>query len=858
MYVLALESVPTLWTDMASTWGHIQSAISRIQTRNPGLEFRTHWITRMSYGRDPYYTPHTNYGQGPTDPIGWAYYYPGTMSSKENLQYYVTHSFRSRIHVDDTLFMNPTSYSLADQFNHAMRYPDEIATYNSYLASNPSHEISYRMFIEDIISNPGNYENAIIMNSHGEMLPLPPVRNYSDPAKDPVGHQNARVVTHAESLFYKMPGPFTLRVYPYTMYPDTTSLTVLDTICVKVIGSVSLTDVEVVVGDSATKYEKRIADNIDEYQVTNWGDSLQVLLFKTPLTHSYNDSTKQGLHPSQRLYGLEYVPCPVESISDFTQDLTKEGADLPKNTARWMINLVANASQELTVETSIGDQIHNHPNISPTYVWMGVLPPVTEIFQIQGDPRHSPYADVKQRGQYNRYFVSVPAGYEGFSDTRSGWETYVNNTVPDNDPDCDVWRLTQLLRTALIKSHCIYLSLPGFTAKYYGLGGEFGGDVGLIATTKLDGTPWSKGGAVIVDEIMDTGADVVKPRVIAAKDLSWISMPWLGELCPDHEFDAHWDSIGNLPTSTYYRAEYEEAGFPYYRSKSLGERGSATFPNATKKSGNFYFMHENADGGKGILAAGGGKLQFWYNVDLPGNYPCPTPFDLDYGSWGRRPINWDDYSPSRCTTQLFTEYYSSSHGGYRASASVFLEKGGDWSYFLLNGGSHADAEGARVLARMMLIEAVDCFMRAGEPYSVQDYRRMRQVPRVEFSSPSSSEEYDNPNHVKIEWTVEWLRWDGEKYTENYSESFSETTEVVVGLKYSDDAGKSWMYLDDTPTEANVRPDASHEFKYQTSYNWDVSGLPKGEYLLRIEGYRTNIEPHYAHHQVLIIIERDAT
>jgi hypothetical protein len=163
-----------------------------------------------------------------------------------------------------------------------------------------------------------------------------------------------------------------------------------------------------------------------------------------------------------------------------------------------------------------------------------------------------------------------------------------------------------------------------------------------------------------------------------------------------------------------------------------------------------------------------------------------------------------------------------------------------------------------MLTRMMFIEAVDCFMKAGNPNSVQDYRRIRQLPRVELTEPGSSQEYENPNHIQIQWDLEWRRWDGEKYTDGYSESFEETTDVVLCLRYSDDGGKTWMYLDDTPTQANSRPDASHEIKNQSSYNWDVSGLPKGEYLLRIEAYRSNIELHYAHHQVQIIIERNVT
>jgi hypothetical protein len=78
------------------------------------------------------------------------------------------------------------------------------------------------------------------------------------------------------------------------------------------------------------------------------------------------------------------------------------------------------------------------------------------------------------------------------------------------------------------------------------------------------------------------------------------------------------------------------------------------------------------------------------------------------------------------------------------------------------------------------------------------------------------------------------------------------------LKYSDDAGKTWAYLDDVPADVGVRPDVSHEIKHQDSYSWDVSTLPSGEFLLRLEAYRASIEPHYSYHQVLVIIERLAT
>ena len=45
-------------------------------------------------------------------------------------------------------------------------------------------EISEQMLIEEMQSKPQSFLNALIINLHGELLPLPPIRNYSDAAKD--------------------------------------------------------------------------------------------------------------------------------------------------------------------------------------------------------------------------------------------------------------------------------------------------------------------------------------------------------------------------------------------------------------------------------------------------------------------------------------------------------------------------------------------------------------------------------------------------------------------------------------------------------------------------------------------------
>src|SRR6185369_11899898 len=47
---------------------------------------------------------------------------------------------------------------------------------------------------------PQKYRNALVVNLHGELLPMPALRNYSDAAKDPLAAPEVRVVTHPEKL----------------------------------------------------------------------------------------------------------------------------------------------------------------------------------------------------------------------------------------------------------------------------------------------------------------------------------------------------------------------------------------------------------------------------------------------------------------------------------------------------------------------------------------------------------------------------------------------------------------------------------------------------------------------------------
>ena len=112
---------------------------------------------------------------------------------------------------------NPVPYVLADQFNHGLRHPDEVALFNTRVAAGleSADAPTFRLLLDDMSLRPALYRNAIVINLHGELFPFPPVRNYSDAAKNPGAYPNVRVVTHPERLRTGNGDPLKLRVYSY-------------------------------------------------------------------------------------------------------------------------------------------------------------------------------------------------------------------------------------------------------------------------------------------------------------------------------------------------------------------------------------------------------------------------------------------------------------------------------------------------------------------------------------------------------------------------------------------------------------------------------------------------------------------
>lgn len=417
LYLFAVENIPGWWVFMDSIRPFMESMITDLETRNPGLELRTHWITKASFGRNQTYRPYTNSVLDTTAAaVPDVYYYPGRMpTGSASAFYYVPENIKARLNIEGLEAngyspTNPHPYALADFFNHGMRYPDELALWQRRVQAvtdreadiaaavaggttppdeldDMSKEPTLRLFLEDLNTNPNKYKNAIVMNLHGELLPMPALRNFSDPAKSQQLHENLRVVTHPEELRTRnndagVTSPLNFRIYAYGHQTSLTPYTtprMTDPIVVEFVGVdltdavdptrlapwVSLTNVRggaPVAGNSdystAWLTAKHASDGslvanemyyraefVPPDTVNAIDGCTRVYLFHTPIGAKpvTQGGLQYGLAATERarLYQMEYVPCPVGTVvgtPSFLPDLTSPGFG-PKNTARWRLSI---------------------------------------------------------------------------------------------------------------------------------------------------------------------------------------------------------------------------------------------------------------------------------------------------------------------------------------------------------------------------------------------------------------------------------------------------------------------------------------------------------------------------------------
>lgn len=719
LYVLALSNVPGWWDQVPKLQSDLKGVIGVLQQLNPGLILRTHYITRTAFGRDLQYAPYINKSSTTnTTAMPWIYFYPGNLTDSNGSDEFYDPAQMSdlgRVNVDGTV--NSSNYSICDMYNHAVRYPDEVSLYNQALtAGGPPPEPSLRMLLEEMNSAPQSFTNAMIVNLHGELLPMPAMRNYSDAAKDPanasgVGGQHIRVVTHPENLHWRTGSPVTLRVYAYydgmdggstpaSLDPTGTSAVSQITLLFPNetgLGSGNVT-VTAVVGNSSVTYNSApLPSGVASMGMSwAWGvttingsNDFYMTLYNTPL-RCPPGSAGRGLATSNWLYGLEYIPCPVVGGSGevfSSRDLTSNSTG-PKNTARWIITINKSGAQVLsdnsdsnhpyTVETRIGNDFNsgtltdNPPDLSRTYFWMGdaVPPPITEQYQFLGDPRHCPYLDVKNGNTrdpisigpdgYNWYFTSIPSGYSGFGQAVTGWGTEGNAI--------DVPRYYQIFRNAILNTQAIWTTMNGYSYYYYGLGGEFGGNQPPFpnGVTFVQG-PWVPGSTTVktVDEILTQSwatAQIQNARIVMNTGKNWYAKYWLGELYPDSKY-SQWATIGNLPTGTgnFYREQYNSANLTGTNwsgpTRKLGTstagEGCAAFLNGIS-SGSKFFQHDGGPNNtqNATIQQLAVNLQPLFTIPLTNPVSCTRPWCIDYGGGNPKPTEWNNTVYSSQRTTL--------------------------------------------------------------------------------------------------------------------------------------------------------------------------------------------------------------
>lgn len=507
VYALALSNELGWFTEVPNMLTAFENGYKAVTTLNPGLAINYHEISQTAFGRDFFYNPYINQTALSTasGAYPWIYFYIGltpetsgaNAGTASDLFFSPTQlEAVGGINVDGTI-KNDNGYSMADMYDAGMRYPDEVAAYQAVsqyqyqqavsqgtygTAGYTPYQMTLRMLLETMCTQPASILNPLLISMHGEVLPLINMHNYSDAAKDPLnasgaGGPNIRVVAHPDLVHYPSnpslahSHPVSLRVYAYydgllnpgllstsasyapgnvastiTVYFPSLELKTTDLTVTAISGGVSAA------GATFRYYSTNIASGSGNATMgmywtmgnPNTTDTC-VTLFNTPLrceSVSTTGPVTTGLLPSQLLYNTEYIPCAVDTNTNYNTNLTSTNQTGPVNTARWIIsftkaNGVTIPDGQYAVETRLGGypttvqagvtyfagDYGGSPSgpvpsgsaaaselmadLSRTYLWLGEgsnssvtwggsgITPFTERYQYNGDPRHEPYLDCK-------------------------------------------------------------------------------------------------------------------------------------------------------------------------------------------------------------------------------------------------------------------------------------------------------------------------------------------------------------------------------------------------------------------------------------------------------------------------------
>jgi type II secretory pathway pseudopilin PulG len=985
IYFLSIGTVPGWWVFTPEIKKVVDYVISDLEDRNNGLRINPHFITTMAYGgRDPYYSPFIGERiNSPNDgtPLHspFVYYLAGTSYINRNSSFpfryntfnLITGYINKKTETEFTkTYVYP--YSIADQYNHAVRYPQELRNYQAiveYAKQNnlPKPEISYRMLIEKLYNDPA-YQNSIIINLHGELMPILPIRNYSDPAKlpyidpstypippgDEQKYKNIRIAVHPENIAYPDTSDpnfedITLRVYAYQLNPDANILpndrvenitlligplnssryTIwgyaidggtppLDTDYTEYnISPTNITTSETTIKLSGIPEAMHLKAKIYQKGGKNY---LAILLKNTPTKCNMISNDKgfyQGLPPNQRLYGLEYIPFMFPFHNDLIE-LDDDSDSLPKNTARWVITIknvekTQDINNPLEIRYTIdpaksgGDPIiypdFNYPFLDyaqSTYVWvcrnLDEIP-ITEQFQVLGDPRLCPYKDIVSNMRYNKYFA-YPLG----TNLNTIKQNYFNNNILENGYSSggglisvDIPASFYIIRESFGKSHSIFNSITGFSFYYVGLGQETGGDganslpngVPVFQAVFQDGNGVINGEQSITTDNGTAEAGFGVKNIVRLTNNNWggtsitnsvdyvawgnFALPFLNEIFPDDKYQ-YWKQNGNLNNNEFKKRRWGDSlstSFPYNRVVRTGVSGCSSFFNAVPagypRNSNNWFTH--GWGNATSLAAHKqnivSDMEKAFNFSLPSDITSARPFRVDLNFQGQPP-EWNTdpfYINNRFFNSIYGTYYThdGADGADIASAVIRTTKqdgARTYHWVVVNGLSPQGSEAQSFVARYSIMSSLYSFLLAGNDTNANVYP-IPMIPLLNITNPTNTQEI-NSNNVNITWNIDFKRWDGNDYVNGFNVHQNPNNYFYL-IKYQRLGDNEWYFIQDInrsfPCDIGDLPTDSSYRIYTNSYNWNLSNFQNGMYWLVVEAHHNTRINHYSYHMIFVNINR---
>lgn len=939
VYLISIAEAPSLWRTTLAIRDSIESAHAQLANGSKNLQYKFHWITKFGYGRNPCYVPYVNATDLATTPSPWAYWYPGLVANgTDHDTLYSPETIAGRVQTevgiqhDYDAVSNPLPHAVADQWNHCLRYPEAKALYDARLAAGLEDPEAppLQILLEDMCADASRYRNAIFVNLHGSAVPFPPLRNYSDPAKDDTAYPGVRAVTHASKLrpardpngdgLHTDSEDCEFRVHAYATLPTTglgdsvreitleipgldvshsvngssgsTSLELrflpggFDTATNTLSTSVAYSGFDTAAG-IPTEGKPSASDYTPHFQVSYAGGSTWVQLYNTPL--GAPAVAGQGLAVADRLYGYEYVPSPISG--NFQRDLATTGT-FPKNTARWRLRIpkaifasgfpggsIANADRLVRVRTTIGlrdasstigtmypSAARTQPeNLSTTYAWWASSPlavPVTERFQLLGDPRHNPYADLCSGGSswpdgYSWYFQDLQTA--SGSDLTS-YPCLDATKLHDGFADgilADVPRAVGVWRQAMLTARAVSTWAAGAVAKHFLIGGEVAlppdvpaGEPGRVS---LSGAWFGISGTAQVDSVTNGqpgapgpggGTAKLGEHVLRAGSGDFWVKPWLGELCPPSAATS-WATSGNVGSGygtdqLLHSVLAQETALPdlprgtdfaIASGKTIGDTGAATLFQYGNTATKATIAHLNL--GSATLAnkqAPAQDISSAAHMPLSDALTAPNPFRLD--AVVSRP---DALLPPHLVTSTASIYPPTTlapleatplfqgptvagantlaAAGLRFSPTASGAAAGQGNAFAtVLGLTPVDVLEQAQLAQSALVFPLRALHAAGVDGAMLD-PNVEQLPRVELVQPQESKVFDNPATMALRWKVTWKRFDGSDYTPNYAMAGGLATTLATWeshLRYvvlvSIDQGATWKYVQNlAPAKPLARP-----------------------------------------------------